>query len=66
MGAAAATILVVIFLIALVGYLVVRARQPTPPPHEREGGTDTMWDSDGAVPRDPGGMPLSRPPEDPT
>lgn len=65
MGAAVGAILVVVFLIAVVGYFVVRARQPAPPPHGNEGGSDTMGDSDGAVPREPGGMPLTRPPEEP-
>jgi hypothetical protein len=59
MGAAAAVIAFAVLLVAVVGYFVVRARQPAPPPNANEGGTDSMWDSDGAVPRDPGGAPLT-------
>lgn len=61
MGAAAAVIAVLVLLVAVVGYFVVRARQPAPPPNANEDGTDSAWDSDGAVPRDPGGMPMTEP-----
>jgi hypothetical protein len=64
MGAAVAAVLVVIFLIAVVGYFVVRGRQPAPPRNANEDGPDATWDSDGAVPREPGGMPLTDRPEE--
>lgn len=63
MGAATAAILVAIFVIAIAGYFVVRARQPAPPPNASDSGPDGMGDSDGAVARDPAGMPLERPEE---
>jgi hypothetical protein len=63
MGSAALVIVVVVALVAVAGWLVVRARQPAPPPNANESGPDAMWDSDGAVPREPGGLPMQRPAE---
>ena len=66
MGAATVAVLVVVLvLVGVVGYLIVRARQPAPPPNANEGGTDSAWDSDGAIPRDSDDMPLARPSDDP-
>ena len=50
-------------LLVVVGLVVLllRGRQPAPPPHANEGPRDAMWDSDGAVPRDPAGMPFRTP-----
>jgi hypothetical protein len=61
MGAALTAIIGVFALIAIIGFIVVRVRQPAPPRHANEGDTDTAWDSDGALPKDAEGMPFAGP-----
>jgi len=64
MGSLALIVVVVAVVIGVVGFLVVRARQPAPPRNANEGQPDSMWDNDGAVAKEPGGMPMQRSSED--
>jgi hypothetical protein len=66
MASIALGIVLVVVLIGIVGWLVVRARQPAPPPNANEGYPDAMWDSDGAVQKDPDGMPMQPPGDGPS
>jgi hypothetical protein len=67
MGSLALIVVVVAVVVGVVGFLVVRARQPAPPPNANENRhVDAAWDSDGAVPKEADGTPLQSPGEAPS
>jgi len=63
MGGIAAAVIVVFFLIGIIGYFVVRGRQPGPPPeaNSQARGAEPPRQDEDTVPRDPDGMPMVTP-----
>lgn len=67
MGPIVAVVILLLVVVGVVGYVVVRATQGRPPPHENASGhPDATYDSDGAVPTDADGMPMAVPTDDPS
>jgi len=66
MGPIVAGVILVLVVVGVIGYIAVRATQGKPPPHANANAQpDAIHDTDGAVPRDPDGMPMAAPSDDP-